>query len=138
MNPLIGKIIIAAVIVISFAIITRTIISLFNKNEKLREREKRAIEVAVEATRKINLLTEGDSIYLDQKERMMLLSALEHIPFKEAVEIPETKHSIRQVYRRVREKLQILIRAYPTPDKMDVTPEPEPEVKEDDETKEAL
>lgn len=135
MNPLIGKIVIAAAILILFAIIAHTLISLINKNERLREREKRAIEAAVEATRKVNLLQEGDSIYLDQKERLMLLSALEYVPFREAVEIPETKHSVRQVYRRTREKLQILIRAYPIPDKMDIIPDP-PEAKEDDETKE--
>lgn len=128
---LVWKIIVAAIIVISFIIITRTIISLFNKLERCRGRHKEAIEAAAEATRKINLLTEGDNIYMNQQERMMVLSALEYVPFKKAIELPETKYHVRGVYRRIREKIQILIRKEEREAR-----EAEPEAKDDDETKE--
>jgi len=64
-------------------------------------------------------LTTGDSMNLDQHERRMILSAVEHVPFREAIELPVTKAFVRKVWRGLREKIQLSIK------------------KEDDETKEA-
>jgi len=73
----------------------------------------------------IKRLTTGNSVALDQPERRMILSAIEYVPFREAVELPETKAHIRNVWRRTREKIQLSIK------KEDREPI------EDDETKEA-
>ena len=88
---------------------------------------------------RVKLLAEGEDVALDQHERNMILSAIEYVPFREAVELPETKAWVRKVYRRLREKIQLSIKADRVPDRMDIPKEPsfEPEVKEDDETKEA-
>ncbi len=80
-----------------------------------------------EKTEEIRLLTTGESVNLDQHERNMILSAIEYVPFREAVELPETKAMVRKIYRGLREKIQLCI-------KKEDGPQP---VKENDETREA-
>ena len=70
-----------------------------------------------EKAAQIKRLTTGDSMHLDQHERRMILSAIEYVPFREAVELPETKAHVRAIWRELREKIKVSIR------------------KEDDETK---
>lgn len=76
---------------------------------------------------RVKLLTSGDSVILDEHERNMILSAIEYVPFREAVELPETKAMVRKIYRKLREKIQLSIKKE---DGLQPT-------KEDDETKEA-
>ena len=59
---------------------------------------------------RVKLLTTGDSVDLDQHERRMILSAIEYVPFREAVELPETRAFTRNVWRGLREKIQLSIK----------------------------
>ena len=106
-----------------------------------RRRELRATKLEASfLAGEVKLLTTGDSVRLDEHERNMILSAIEYVPFREAVELPQTKAWVRKVWRRLREKIQLSIKKDRIPDRMDITPDrPErpPEVEEDDETKEA-
>jgi hypothetical protein len=135
--PLVWKIIIAVVIVGLLIVTARTIVVLFRKNERMKEIIEHGVKVAAENEAKITLLTRGEAVNMDRAERLMALSALEYVPFREGVELPETKHNVRQVYRRLREKLRILARRDAISDSLDITAPDGPEVEEDDETKEA-
>lgn len=59
---------------------------------------------------RVKLLTTGDSVDLDQYERRMILSAIEYVPFREAIELPETRAFTRKVWRGLREKIQLSIK----------------------------
>jgi hypothetical protein len=63
-----------------------------------------------EKEEEIRLLTTGDSMKLDQHERRMILDAIEYIPFREAIELPETKAWIRIIWRDIRKKIQMSIK----------------------------
>ena len=67
----------------------------------------------------IKRLITGETMHLDQHERRMILKAIEAPTFKAMIEAPKTKHYVRIVFRKLREKLKLSIKA------------------EDDETKEA-
>lgn len=77
-----------------------------------------------EKENKIKLLTTGNSVALDQRERRMILSAIEYVPFRKSIELPQTQAHVRNIWRRTREKIQLSIK------KEDREP------KENDETKE--
>ena len=53
-----------------------------------------------------DILTTGEHVQLTQPERKMILSALEHKPFRAAVEDPATKRHIRNIWRGLREKIK--------------------------------
>ena len=67
----------------------------------------------------IKRLITGETMHLDQHERRMILKAIETPTFEAIIEAPETKAYVRIVFRKLREKLKMSIKA------------------EDDETKEA-
>lgn len=66
---------------------------------------------------RVKHLTSGESVNLDQHERRMILSAIEYVPFREAVELPETKAYIRTIWRRLRRKIQLSIKKEDQPAK---------------------
>ena len=59
---------------------------------------------------RVKLLTSGNSINLDQHERRMVLSAIEHTPFRKDIEAPVTRAYIRTVWRGLREKIKLSIK----------------------------
>lgn len=67
------------------------------------------------------LLTSGESVNLTWNEKGMILNAIEYVPFKEGIELPETKAQTRITWRELREKIKLHMK--------------EDMVKEDDETK---
>lgn len=58
----------------------------------------------------IKLLTTGNSVVLDQRERRMILSAIEYAPFRKSIELPQTQAHVRNIWRRTREKIQLSIK----------------------------
>lgn len=83
----------------------------------------------------LNMLYSGDAVRLTHNEKGMILDAIEYVPFKEGIELPETKAQVRITWRELREKIKLHLKADPVVEKMDITPEAEPEAKEDDDTK---
>jgi hypothetical protein len=108
----------------------KKIIEKIFKRKRLAEQEK-IIKGQAEI---IDLLTTGETMHLDQHERRMILRAIELPPFREMIDAPKTKHYVRVVFRKLREKLKVSIKADPVVDRMDIPKEPV-EVKEDDETR---
>lgn len=62
-----------------------------------------------ELTQKVLLLINGVAVNLTQPERQMIKDAIEYAPFREAIELPETKAHIRITWRSLREKITISI-----------------------------
>ena len=90
----------------------------------------------VEAGEKVlKMLYSGDAVRLTHNEKGMILNAIEHIPFREFIELPDTKAHIRITWRELREKIKLHLKEDPVVDEIREAPEKEPEVKEDDETK---
>lgn len=90
-----------------------------------------------EKAEEIGILTSGESIRLTQHEKRMVLLAIEEKPFRVQIELPITKAHIRVIYRELREKIKLHLKEDPVVDEIREAPEKEPEVKEDEETKEA-
>ena len=84
----------------------------------------------------LKLLYSGDAIRLTHNEKGMILDAIEYVPFRETIELPETKAHVRITWRNLREKIKLHLKENPVVDEIREAPETEPEVKEDDETKE--
>jgi len=64
-----------------------------------------------EKAAQIKRLITGDSMHLDQHERRMILRAIELPPFRKLIEAPNTKAYVRIIFRRLREKLKLSIKA---------------------------
>lgn len=90
-----------------------------------------------EKDRLIELLTSGYVVHLNHQETLMILLAIEYKNFREKVEAPLTKAIVRRTWRSLREKIKLHIKEDPVVDEIREAPESEPEVKEDDETREA-
>jgi len=58
-----------------------------------------------EMSETICLLTSGMTMNLTQPERHMIRDAMKYVPFKEAIELPETKAHIRMTWRSLEEKI---------------------------------
>lgn len=57
-------------------------------------------------TKMNTLLTTGEQVQLTQRERTMILFAIEFRPFKEVIQEPRTKREDRDTYRNLREKIK--------------------------------
>ena len=89
-----------------------------------------------EKDRLIQLLTSGYVVHLNHQEALMILLAIEYKNFREMVEQPLTKAIVRRTWRGLREKIKLYLKEDPVVAEIREAPEVEPEVKEDDETKE--
>lgn len=53
------------------------------------------------------VLKSGQNINLTHNEKGMILNAIEHIPFREFIELPETKAILRITWRNLQEKIKL-------------------------------
>lgn len=82
----------------------------FKTQANLLEGEVEILEQArKELTEKVMLLTNGQAVNLTQPERGMILAAIKSPPFKNWIELPQTKAHVRATWRSLKEKITISI-----------------------------
>lgn len=108
----------------------------FKTQANLLEKEVDGKTKEIEAGNEVlEMLYAGVAVRLTHQEKRMIIDAIEYVPFREAIELPETKAYIRITWRGLREKIRRHLKWDPSPAEIGEAPKRELEAKEGDETK---